>query len=187
LAGRKAPEAIVAAELATGLVDDRPRLGPEAVAREEVAVVAAGEEARLLGVGARGDLQAGGGRLGSGVRLRLLAEREPEAVEQRRVDGCEHVRLVLRRVGGAGDEQTPVALDDARVVAGGEARRAGAPHEPEQLSEAESAVAARARVRGLAAAVRAHERRHDGAAEVLARVERHVRETALVAGAARPG
>ncbi len=52
LAGREAPGAVVAAELAPLLVDDRPRAGLGAVALEEVAVVVAREEARLLALGA---------------------------------------------------------------------------------------------------------------------------------------
>ena len=66
-------------------------------------------------------------------------------------------------------------------MAGREALGAGAPREGEQLGEAEAAVAARARVRRLAARVAADEGRDDRAAELLAQVERHVRHAEPVA------
>ena len=74
------------------------------------------------------------------------------------------------------------ALDDAGVVAGRELFGARRGAEGEQLGEAEAAVAAGARVRRLAARVAADERLDDGAPELLAQVERHVRQPALVAG-----
>src|SRR5581483_10907217 len=52
LAGSEAPEAGVTAELPSGLVDERSLGCDEAVPLEEVAVVAAGEEAGLLTLGA---------------------------------------------------------------------------------------------------------------------------------------
>ena len=76
-------------------------------------------------------------------------------------------------------------LDDSRVMPGREPRRAGALREREQLAEAERAVAARAGVRRLAARIAANERLDDGAPELLAEVERHVREAEAVARAAR--
>ncbi len=79
----------------------------------------------------------------------------------------------------------PAVLGDARVVAGREPVAAGARREREQLGEAEAAVAADARVRRLAARVAADERRDDGAAELLAQVERDVRQPEPVAGLAR--
>ena len=101
LAGREAPEAGVAAELAAVLVDDRPVGGAEPVALEEVAVVAAGEEARLLALRPGGSLEPGPRGLGARLVLALLAEREPDPVEEARVEAREHVRLVLRRIGRA--------------------------------------------------------------------------------------
>ena len=155
LARRVAPDAVVPAELAAVLVDDRALGGLEAAALEEGAVVVAGEEAGLLALAALGDVEAGSGRLGARLRLRLLAERELDPVEQRRVERGEHVGLILVRVGRAGEQPPAVALDDARVVAGPELRRSGALGEGEQLVEAEAAVAAAARVRRLAARVAA--------------------------------
>ena len=97
----------------------------------------------------------------------------------------EHVALILARVGAASEEPASVALDDARVVAGRDPRRADAVGEREQLVEAERAVAADARVRRLALRVAGDERRHDGLAELLAQVERDVRDAARVARPAR--
>ena len=62
---------------------------------------------------------------------------------------------------------------------------AGPSREREQLAEAEAAVAAGARVRRLPARVPAHERRDHGTAELLAKVERHVRHAEPMTGLAR--
>ncbi len=74
-------------------------------------------------------------------------------------------------------------LGDPGVVPGRERRGAGALRKGEQLSEAEAAVAADARVGRLAARVAAHERLDDGASELVAKIERHVGKAELVAGA----
>ena len=74
---------------------------------------------------------------------------------------------------------------DPRVVAGREPCRAGAAREGEQLCEAEAAVAARARIRRLAARVPADERLDDRAPELVPQVERDVRDAERVAGLAR--
>ena len=185
LAGRVTPEAGVTAELAPALVDDRP-VGPlEPSALEKRAVVVAGEEAGLLAFAALGDLEAGRGRLGTHLGLRLLAERELDPAEQGGIERGEHVRLILVRIGRTREQATAVALDDPRVVAGPELCRAGPLREREELVEAEVTVAAPARVRRLAACVRLDERVDDGAPERLAEVERDVREPERVAGLAR--
>ena len=72
-------------------------------------------------------------------------------------------------------------LDRAGVVARPQLRRPGPRGEGEQLGEAEAAVAATARVRRLTTGVRLHERLDDGVAELLAEVERHVRQSERVA------
>jgi len=185
LSGREAPEAVVLTDRCAGLVDDRPALRREPVPTEERAVVVAGEEARLLALRAVGCVEPGARRLGAGLGLVLLAEREPDAVELARIEACEHVRLVLGRVGAAGEQPAAAMLDDAGVVAGGEPVAACATREREQLREAEAAVAANARVRRLTAGVAADERRDHGAAELLAQVEGDVREPELVARLAR--
>src|SRR5205814_1627667 len=98
LAGRKSPVAVVLAELRSRFVHGRARLRREAAAFEERAVVVTREEAGLLALTAAGDGKPGLLRLGAGLRLRLLAERKPDAVELARVESGEHVRLVLGRV-----------------------------------------------------------------------------------------
>src|SRR5579884_1881385 len=175
LPGREAPEAVVAAELAPVLRDDRPLLSLEAVPTEEGAVVVACEEACLLAFRTAGGREAGALRLGPGRLLVLVAEREHDPRELLRVERGEHVALVLGRVRSAGEEEGAVPLDDARVVPGGEPPGSGAPREGEQLGEAEAAVAARARVWRPPARIATDERRDDGAAELLAQVEGHVR------------
>src|SRR6185312_8178613 len=96
----------------------------------------------------------------------------------------EHVRLILALVGGTMQQQAPSMLGDARVVARCEPVAAGASCEGEQLCEPEAPVAAHAWIRRLSSRVAAHERRHDGATELLAQVERHVRQAEAVAGLA---
>ena len=68
-------------------------------------------------------------------------------LERRRIDGREHVRLVLRRIRGPRDEPPAVPLDDPRIVAGPENVRSRPCREVDQLVEAEQPVAAHARVR----------------------------------------
>ena len=186
LAGRELPVAVVLAEPSAR---PRRRSRPASAARpwrsEERAVVVAREEARLLALGAPRRRKPGRSRLGPGLVLRLRPEREADAREVTRVEPREHVALVLVLVDGAREQQTAVALDDPRVVTGGERRRTDTAREREQLGEAEAAVAADARVRRLAARVAAHERRHDRTAERLAQVERHVRQAARVTRLAR--
>src|SRR5262249_38650504 len=185
LARREAPVAAVATELVAILVDDRAVLRLEPAPLEECAVVVAGEEAGLLAFAAAGNGEAGTLRLGARLGLRLSAERKGDAAEPGRVEPREHVRLVLLQVGGAREQREPVALDDARVVPGRQDVRTGAEREREQTAEAEGAVAAQARVRRFAAGIATDERINDGAPEVLAQVERHVRHAERVTGLAR--
>src|SRR5215218_8857118 len=98
LARGEAPVARVPSELAPGGVHDRALTGLEAVALEEGAVVVAGQEARLLTLGARGDREPRLGGLGPRLLLVLVAEREPEPAEPPRIERGEHVRLVLVRI-----------------------------------------------------------------------------------------
>src|SRR5581483_4740082 len=98
LSGREAPVAGMRSDLATLFVDHGPALRPEAATLEECPVVVPGEEARLLALRPRRDRQAGLCGLGPRLRLRLLAEREPDPPEPRRLDPREHVRLVLRGI-----------------------------------------------------------------------------------------
>ncbi len=184
LPGGEAPEAVVPAQLAALLVHDRPVPWRQPVAAEERAVVVAGEEARLLALGALRSVESGPLRLRARLRLVLPAEREPDAAELRRVEAREHVRLVLRGIGAAVQEQPSAMLVDTRVVAGGEPVAAGAAGEREQLCEAEAAVAGDARIRRLAARVAAHERRHHCAPELFPEVERDMRQPQPVAGLA---
>ena len=166
-------------------VHDRPGPRRDAVSPEERAVVVAGEEARLLALGTACDGEARAVRLGARLLLALLAEREPNAVEQIGVELREHVRLVLRLVRAAREQTAAAVLDDARVVARREAFAARTGREREQLVEAERAVAADARIRRLARGVAVQERGDDRAAELLAQVEGHVRNAEPVAGVAR--
>ncbi len=101
------------------------------MAREKRPVVVAGEEARLLALGALRGLEPCTLGLGPRGRLVLVAEREPDAVELPRVEPGEHVRLVLRRIGAAREQRPPAMLDDARVVPCCEPVAAGAARERE--------------------------------------------------------
>src|SRR4051812_39955020 len=75
LPGRKAPEAVVAAEPAALLVEDLAFGLLDAVAPDEVTVVATTEEAGLLALGTPGGCESGAARLGTGLLLGLLAQR----------------------------------------------------------------------------------------------------------------
>ena len=101
-------------------------------------------------------------------------------LEQRGIDGREHVGLILVLVGRARDEPEPVALDDARVVARPQLVCAGTPCKCHELVESKRPVAAHARIRRLPRFVGVRERIDDRVLELLPQVERHVREPALV-------
>ena len=88
----------------------------QTLALEEGAVVGAGEEAGLLALLLVAPRPARRGRLVARRLPSLATERERDPVEQARVDGGEHVRLILGGVGAAGDEPEAVALDDPGVV-----------------------------------------------------------------------
>src|SRR5204862_6950393 len=78
LAGREPPEAVVRAELASALVDDRAAFRLHAVPPEEVAVVVPGEEARLLALEPPRRRESRVLGLPARLLLRLRAEGEPE-------------------------------------------------------------------------------------------------------------
>ena len=172
------------AELVTLFVDDRALRAVEPTPFEERAIVVACEEAGLLALAALGDIESGSGRLGARLGLRQLAQRELDPLELLGVQLREHVRLVLVRVCRAREQPPAVALEDSCVVARPELVRARLGREREELVEAEAAVAAPARVRRLAAGIPLDERLHNGAAELLAEIERHVWKSEPVTGLA---
>ena len=185
LAGREAPDAVVPTDLGPALVDDRPCIGGQTLPLEEGAIVGAGEEAGLLALLPARHGQPGRGRLVARRLLSLAAERERDPVEQPRVDGGEHVRLILGGVGAAGDEPDAVALDDPGVVPRPEDLAAGPGREVDEDVEAEVPVAAHAGVRRQPRGVAVDERRHDLVPEALAEVEGDVREAEPMAGLPR--
>src|SRR5438477_1872664 len=174
LAGREAPEAVMSTELTSLLVDDLALGLLDAVPPDEVAVVAPAEKARFLALATPGDSEPGARGLGSGLVLRLLAEWEPDPVEDPRLEAGEHVGLVLLGVAGARQQPSATVLDDPRVVPGRKARSAGPLGEGEQLRETKAAVAADTWIRRLAVCVATNERSHDSPAKLVAQVERHV-------------
>src|SRR5436305_11051451 len=117
LARRERPVTLMLAERGARGVDDRAGARCDAVTRQEASVVVAGEEARLLALGAAGNCEAGAGCFVARRRLVLLAEREPDLPELARVDPGEPVRRVLLLVGAAMEEQPAAVLGDSRVVA----------------------------------------------------------------------
>ena len=183
--GREPPETPMGAEGRPLLVDDPPFLSGETLASKEVPVVAAAQEARLLALGPARHGQARTLGLVPGLGLRLVAEREPDPLEVLRVEPGEHVRLILLRIAGAREQEPPAVLDDPCVVARRQPRCASAAREGEQLAEPEASIAARARVRRLASCVAVHEVLDDRAPELLARVERDVRDPEPVARLSR--
>jgi len=155
------------------------------VAGQEVAVVVPGEEAGLLALRARRGGEASRARLGPGLVLRLRAEGEPKPWEEAGVDSGKHVGLVFRWIRAAREEQAAAMLGDAGVVAGREPRRADPRREREQRGEAETSVAAHARVRRLAARIAPDEWVDDRLPKGLAQIERDVREAERLARFAR--
>ena len=174
----------VLAHPASTFVDYRARLRGEPVPGQEVAIVRAAQEARLLALTPRRDGQAGALRLVSRLRLRLLTQRKPDAIEARGVEPREHVRLILLSVSAPRQQETAPMADDPGVVAGRQLRGSCSARKGQELRKAEPAVAARARIRRLSPCVRTHERRNDRPAKLVAQVEGHVRHSEGVAGLA---
>src|SRR4029077_17600151 len=79
------------------------------------------------------------------------------------------------RIEPAREQQPAAVLDDPGVVPGCERVCPGAVREGEQPGETEATVAVDARVRRLATLVTAYEWIHPGAANLVAQIERHVR------------
>src|SRR5262245_63954389 len=97
-------------------IHDVAGLTMNALPHEERAVVVAAEEAGLLALRAASRGEAGGDRVFPGLCLRLSAEREAHALEQRRIDRGEHVGLILLGICRPAHEADAVALDHPRVV-----------------------------------------------------------------------
>ena len=169
-------------ELVPLLVDDRAGAGGQTTASEKGAVVVTGQEARLLALAPVRDREPCALRLRPRGLLVLGAEREPDAIEPPGIELREHVRLILRLVERAVEQQPAPVLERARVMAGREAVAAGPGREREQLAEAEAAVAGDARIRRLTARVAVHERGDDRPPERFPQVERDVRQTEAVTG-----
>ena len=144
------PVPVVRSELDPVRVDDGSLGAPKPLASEKCAVVVTAEEARLLTLRPPCSCEAGACGLGSRLVLRLLAEREPDAVEERRIDGREHVRLVLLRVDAAPDQLHAVTLDDPRIVARPQLVGSRTTRKCHELVESKRAVATHARIGGLA-------------------------------------
>src|SRR5262249_47270060 len=140
LARSEAPVTLVRADPRPARVDHRAHRCLDAAALEERAVVVTPEETGLLALCPARSHEPGGGSLGARLLLRLLAEREGDALEQPRIDGGEHVRLVLPLVYGAGYEARAVALDDPGVMTGPDFFRSRPLGERDELVEAEHAV-----------------------------------------------
>ena len=117
LAGRETPVAVVPAQLAARGVDDRPVGRTEPAPFEEGAVVVTAEEARLLALRPACGCQASLRRLLARLRLRLVAQRERDALQRSRVEPGEHVRLVLVGIGRPRQQQA--SRDAASAVRSG--------------------------------------------------------------------
>src|SRR3954469_1900406 len=167
-----------------GAVDDvAGPLAQGAVAGEEASAAGAGQEAEVLRVLLARDRESGGARDLAHLRLALDgAEREAQALERRAAQRGEHVALVLGRVGGLPQQAVVRA---PRVVAGRERPRPEAVGERKHRVEPDVAVAADARVRRQACLVVLEPWVDDARAELVAEVEREVREAHAVGE--RPG
>ena len=180
-----APNPVVSAELALPLVHDRTGRGDDALAFEERAIVAAGEKARFW-LSAR--VAAARPALAASRRVSSFVWPPSGKSTVSSVSGLTVASMYdwsLRGSAARATRAQPVSLDDAGVVAGPESVRPGPRREGDERVEAERAVAAAARVGGLTLRVPVDEGRDDGRAELLAQVERDVRQTELVTGLAR--
>ena len=142
------------AELAAVLVDDRALGGVEPVPLEEVAVVAAGEEARLLALGAAGGGEPRARRLGRASRpssARRAGTRSARAARVEPARACTTGPSPGRPRARAADAGRG-ARRCARSARSPAARRPRASAKSSSSREAEAAVAADARVRRLAGA-----------------------------------
>ena len=119
-------------------VADGPRRRRQTLSFQEGPIVVAGEEARVLTLPALRRGEPGGTRLATGLLLRLLTEREPQARDESRIDLAEHVGLILVGVRRPGQEVLPAVLDRPRVVTGREPTGTDSPCEGKQLAEAET-------------------------------------------------
>ena len=185
LTRRVAPHTVVSPEHGSLVVDDRALLSREPLALEKGAVVVAGEETCFLAVRAVSDGETRRRSLAAGAALALLSEWKCHPIEERWVDCCEHVGLILGGVGSTRNQPHPVALDDPCVVSGPEDVCAGALGEVHEGVEAESTVAPHAGVWRQALRVAVDERLHDGRPKCVAEIERDVREPESMTGLPR--
>ena len=155
------------------------------MALEEGPVVVAGEKTRLLALAARGGREPGALGLVAGLRLRL--RRRGGTRRGRGAPGATVASMYdwsFARVDAARDQPPSVAFGDRRVVARPERVRSCPLGERDERVESEAAVAARARIRGQTRRVVVDERLDDPGAELLAQVERDMREPGPVTGVA---
>ena len=148
LAGRVAPDAVVAAELDAVLVDDRAGPAGETLPLEERAVVVAGEEARLLAL-RRARATASPAAAASSRVARFPWPPSGNATRSSSAGSTVASMYDWSLAGSlaARDQPQPVPLDDPRVVPRPEHVGTGAPGEVDERVEPEAPVAAHARVR----------------------------------------
>ena len=150
------------------------------MAGQEAARVGAGEEAQILGVGLARDRQPGAPRR---ARLTSGLVSSPSGNRIRASDAGDSAASMyvwsLAAIGRDAQQRAGVivAFRDACVVAGGQAVAAEAVGELQHRVEADVAVAPDARVRGLTGGERRDERLDHAGAELVAQIDREVRET----------
>ena len=182
--------AVVAPEaLTVGINELTGRIADAAVAGQKTRAARPGQEAEVLRVRLARHRQPGAGGDLAHLRLGQVPEREAHPGQRCRRQCGQHVGLVLGRVGGGAQQRSAgiLVLGRAGVVTGGQ------PVGPEPLGQREHrvqahvAVAAHARVGGLARRVAVDERLHDPGAEGLAQVQGEVRHAHPVREGARLG
>ena len=93
--GRTTPSIVAFTKTGERLVDDRAGLRRQSLARQERPVVVSREKARLLALGPARRGEPGGLGFRARLSLRLIAQREPDAVEQPRIEARKHVGKVV--------------------------------------------------------------------------------------------
>src|SRR3989442_4754384 len=172
------------AQLTSARVDDGA--GADRQPRREIASgLAARHEADLLALRLVGDGQAELARVLAGLQLRHPAKWKHDAPQALAVQVIEHVRLVLRVVDGGVQLRAAGAVDDPRILAGGQPVESELEHAREHEVEAHERIASYAGIRGAALEVGAVERLDDSFPELALQVPAVIRNVGEGGEAAR--
>ncbi len=153
---------------------------------QELPLSLTGQEAEVLALGPAGHLQLRPGGDLAHLGLGQLGERKAQAGQGSGAQRREHVGLVLRVIGGAGQQRARAVVGDPRVMARDEPRRPQAVGQGDHRVDAQLAVAEDAGVGGAPLRVAAQERANHAGAELTLEVQRQMRDAERVGHPAGP-